>query len=160
MLKLVTCASFVAAIAAGGDAAATMMTTPPTACGYEVDNNWQIPAGSPPWQLTRTSNGGISNPDFNGHNIACAIPRGNATSNALSFFLDGNNTVAGSATDCTIFRYNFLGTLRDSVSTHLTATSYDASLSLPAGASFDYLTLVCSMQGSNRTTLRGIELTE
>jgi hypothetical protein len=155
----VVCASLVGVLAFAGDADATQKPISGAVCGMVVSGSWsQFVPGQ--YLLTRTQNGGVSNPDTTGpHDITCALPR-LSTSNARFFFVDGDNN-GGGVTNCTIFSYNFGGGLQSSVNTGpINTAQFDTQVNLPAGNVFDYFTAKCTLSSGGRSILRGITVNE
>ena len=149
----IVCA-LVGVIAFAGDAdASNTVTMPASGCGLVINGLWSSFVPNP-YLVTRSQNGGISNPDANPHDVTCPMPRVSSTS-TREFFVDGNNAIGGT-TNCTIYAYDFTGTLSASANTgNITSAAYDTVLNLPAGGLFDYFSLKCTLSSANKSTLRG-----
>jgi len=155
----IACASLVGVLAFAGNAGATTLPVSAAGCGIVVAGSWSnfVPG---PYLVARSQNGAISNLDSTGpHDVTCPVPRV-ATTGTRTFFVDGDNN-GGGVTNCTMFSYTYTGVLQASANTGpLSAASFDTPLSFPAGSTFDYFTLKCTLSSSGRSILRGYAVLE
>jgi hypothetical protein len=141
-----------------GEAQAAQVNVSAAICGMTVSGtSWGNVAG--PYLLTRTQNGGVSNPDIYAHDMTCSIPRLPVSSGTRSVVIDGNGIVGGPIT-CTVYSYAYNGTLQSSFAYGTQTGQFDISGSLTPGSVWDYFTLKCTLAPGNKASLRGITVLE
>jgi hypothetical protein len=144
--------------------ATTRVNTAGAACGFASmpGQVWSAaPSYAQPWVIKRYSNGGVSNPDTNEHDITCPVIRVPSAGSNANFYVDGNNQYGGSTT-CTLFLYDFQGNYVQSTNVGFptAASQYDLPLGLTFHSAFDYMVLRCTLPPSDHGWLRGITAAE
>lgn len=109
-----------------------------------------------PTDLSRFSDG-IRNVSANTGYVLCPIARSPLSAASGGFYIDGSNRNGG-VTSCSIFTYEYNGTLKAIKSFTSSAARYDQFLSftnveLPYGA---YVSMLCSLPASSNGVLWGI----
>lgn len=90
--------------------------------------------------------------------LYCDVPRSPLVAGAPGlFFVDGDNA-PGRTTSCTLYVFDFNGTMRVSSTVTTTQTVYDLPFSVPGNVlmSWDYVTMLCTIPGNLGGALRGI----
>lgn len=114
--------------------------------------------GSQNGDITAVVNG-VRNSNVNSRDVVCAVERQPAapTSSEQDFFVDGDN-LNGKSTSCTISSYEYNGGFLGSKSFTTNSVAYDVQLIMPLTmvTQYAYLSMTCTLPGSNNGTLRGV----